>query len=73
MTHETNRAHRGQTIRGSGNEWSRMRLRANLSISDLARLSGIARTVVGLIDQGRLIPSPEEARKWTAATERDVA
>ncbi len=33
----------------------------NLSISELAARSGVARSVVGLIDQGRMIPGPKES------------
>lgn len=52
---------RGQSIRGSASEWAQRRLAANLSISELAALSGVPRSVVGLIDQGRMIPQPDEA------------
>jgi len=54
--------HAGHALRGSDNEWSKMRLHAGLSITALAQRSGLPRSVVGLIDQGRLVPSPEEAR-----------
>ncbi len=55
-------ARRGQAI-GTRNEtdWSRRRLAANLSITELAQRSGVARSLVGLIDQGRLVPTPDQA------------
>jgi ribosome-binding protein aMBF1 (putative translation factor) len=46
-----------------------MRVNAGLSISDLAKRSGLARSIVGLIDQGRLVPSPEEARAFIRGIE----
>lgn len=52
---------RGQNLRASDTEWSKLRVEQNLSISELAKLSGIARSVVGLIDQGRMIPGPRES------------
>jgi transcriptional regulator with XRE-family HTH domain len=52
---------RGQSLRASDTEWSRLRVSRNLSISELADRSGIARSVVGLIDQGRMIPGPRES------------
>lgn len=58
-TDNTNR--RGQKLRGSGTEWSRLRLARNLSVSELAKAAGIPRSVVGLIDQGRLMPGPKES------------
>ena len=59
---------------GSRNEtdWSRRRLRANLSITELSKRSGIARSLVGLIDQGRLVPTPDQAAAILRALE-DVA
>lgn len=65
--------YRGQTLRGSDNDWSRMRLAAGLSITELAKRSGLARSVVGLIDQGRLVPSPEEAMALARATQPETA
>ena len=67
MNEPTNPAHRGQTIRGSVNEWSQMRLDAKLSITDLAQRSGLPRSIVGLIDKGRFVPTPEQARKLMEA------
>jgi transcriptional regulator with XRE-family HTH domain len=58
---ETTGARRGQRLRGSDTEWSRLRIARNLSVSELATLSGIARSVVGLIDQGRMVPGPKES------------
>lgn len=52
---------RGQPIRGSDTEWSRLRIDRNLSITELAALSGVARSIVGLIDKGRVVPGPSEA------------
>lgn len=52
---------RGQALRGSSTAWAQRRLDAGLSISELAAASGVPRSTVGLIDQGRLIPSPDEA------------
>ena len=67
MEHMTNPAHRGQTIRGSANEWSQMRLNAGLSITDLALRAGIPRSIVGLIDKGRFVPTPDQARRLMEA------
>lgn len=55
-------SHGGHRLRGSDSEWSRLRLAQDLSITELAHQSGIARSIVGLIDQGRVVPKPEEAR-----------
>lgn len=52
---------RGQPLRASDTEWSKLRVARNLSITELAARSGIARSVVGLIDQGRMIPGPKES------------
>ena len=70
-------ARRGQSI-GTRNEtdWSRRRLAANLSITELAKRSNIARSLVGLIDQGRLLPTPNQASAILAvldAASEDVA
>ncbi len=59
---ETTDARRGQKLRGNATEWSRLRIAANLSVSELAARSGVARSLVGLIDQGRLPPSPQQAK-----------
>lgn len=50
-------------------DWSRRRLAANLSITELSKRSGIARSLVGLIDQGRLVPSPDQAKAILDAIE----
>ncbi|HUT77571.1 MAG TPA: helix-turn-helix transcriptional regulator [Polyangia bacterium] len=60
---------RGQAISGSNSEWARKRIAANLSITQLAALSGVPRSVVGLIDKGRMIPSPSEAAALLRALE----
>ena len=52
---------RGQKLRSSGTEWSKLRVERDLSVSELAKRSGVARSIVGLIDQGRLLPSPDQA------------
>lgn len=52
---------RGQRLRGGETEWSRLRVARNLSITELAAKTGLARSIVGLIDQGRLIPGPKES------------
>jgi transcriptional regulator with XRE-family HTH domain len=52
---------RGQKLRGSGTEWSKLRVARDLSVSELAAASGVPRSIVGLIDQGRLNPSPQQA------------
>lgn len=59
---ETIDPRRGQKLRGNATEWSRLRLAADLSVSELAERSGVARSLVGLIDQGRLTPSPQQAK-----------
>lgn len=56
----------GQKIRGSDTDWSRRRLAANLSIRELAALSGIPRTVLGYIDEGRMVPKPSEVASLDA-------
>lgn len=58
---ETKPERRGQKLRGSGTEWSNLRLARNLSVSELAALAKVPRSIVGLIDQGRLTPSPMQA------------
>ena len=52
---------RGQKLRGSGTEWSKLRIERNLSLQELHRLTGVPRSLLGLIDQGRLMPNPEQA------------
>lgn len=52
---------RGQSLRANATEWSQLRVTRNLSITELARASGIPRSVVGLIDQGRMVPGPKES------------
>ena len=52
---------RGQKLRASGTEWSQLRVARNLSITELAERAGLARSIVGLIDQGRMIPGPRES------------
>ncbi len=42
-------------------DWNRLRLRAGLSIRILSDRSGVNRYHVSLIDQGRLVPSPDES------------
>jgi transcriptional regulator with XRE-family HTH domain len=59
---ETADRRRGQKLRGNPTEWSQMRLAANLSVSELAERSGVARSLVGLIDQGRLMPTARQAK-----------
>ena len=61
MTEATNTQRRGQKLRGGETAWSRLRLSRNLSISELAEQAGLARSIVGLIDQGRMIPGPKES------------
>ncbi len=57
---------RGQKLRGNPTEWSQMRIAADLSVSELAERSGVARSLVGLIDQGRLMPTASQARALLA-------
>jgi len=52
---------RGQGISGSPTSWSQLRIARNLSITELAAASGVPRSVVGLIDKGRLVPTPTES------------
>lgn len=66
---QTGDPRRGHAIRGSDTTWSRRRLAAQMSISELAAASGLPRSVVGLIDQGRLIPKPSEESALTRALE----
>lgn len=58
---ETKPERRGQKLRGSGTEWSNLRLARNLSVSELAALAKVPRSVVGLIDQGKMVPTPAQA------------
>jgi transcriptional regulator with XRE-family HTH domain len=57
---------RGQSLRGHDTEWSQLRIARDLSVTELAELSGVARSIVGLIDQGRLTPGPDEAARLLA-------
>ncbi len=66
-------ARRGQPISGSQTEWSKRRVEANLSITELAKRSGVARSLVGLIDQGRLVPTPDQATAILAVLRGDTA
>ncbi len=56
-----------QPLQERAGEWNRLRVAAGLSIRDLAQASGLSRYTVSLIDQGRLIPSPQEAAAVLAA------
>ena len=61
MSEPTKTHRRGQRLRGGETEWSRLRVSRNLSITELAALTGLTRSVVGFIDQGRMIPGPKES------------
>lgn len=50
-----------RALTGADTEWSRRRIARGLTIKQLAALSNVPRSVVGLIDQGRMVPSPTEA------------
>ena len=50
-----------QRLRGNDTEWSRLRMARGLSLTELAELSGVPRSVVGLICSGRLSPGPGQA------------
>ncbi len=52
---------RGQSLRGNDTEWSRLRLERGLSLTELAKASGVPRSLVGLICSGRLSPGPGQA------------
>lgn len=58
---ETPNTRRGQKLRANDTSWSKLRVSRNLSITELAKAAGLARSVVGLIDQGRMIPGPRES------------
>ncbi len=68
---DTTDAHRGQKLRGNATEWSRLRMARNLSISQLAEAAGIPRSLVGLIDQGRLTPTIPQSKALLAVLEAD--
>lgn len=50
-----------------GSAWSARRVAAGLSIRRLAGLTGISRGDLSRIDQGRQIPTPEQAALLLAA------
>ena len=52
---------RGKALQGNDSEWSKLRLERGLSLTELARASGVPRSVVGLICSGRLVPGPGQA------------
>lgn len=52
---------RGQPLKGNDSEWSRLRLERGVSLTELAKASGVPRSVVGLICSGRMTPGPGEA------------
>ena len=52
-------------------EWARLRLGQNLSLGQLAERSGLPKSVVGLICQGRLMPRPDEAAALLRALKTD--
>jgi ribosome-binding protein aMBF1 (putative translation factor) len=58
---QTPNPHRGQQLKGNDTEWSRLRLERGMSLTELARASGLPRSIVGLICSGRLMPGPSEA------------
>ena len=64
---------RGQRLRGGETEWSRLRMARGLSITELAHLTGLTRSVVGFIDQGRMIPGPKESAALLRALGEDQA
>lgn len=54
-------ARRGQPLRGeAATDWGARRHARNLSLTELAHATGIPRSVVGLICQGRLVPTDEQ-------------
>ncbi len=44
------------------NAWARARRSAGVSMRDLERRSGVARSYISLLEQGRLTPTPAQAR-----------
>jgi transcriptional regulator with XRE-family HTH domain len=50
-----------------GSPWSARRVAAGLSIRRLSALSGISRADLSRIDQGRQIPTPDQAAKMLEA------
>lgn len=62
-----------RALTGADTEWSRMRVAKGLTIRQLSGLSGVPRSVVGLIDQGRMVPSPSEAAALLRVLGEDAA
>ena len=58
---QTPSRHPGHRLRGADTEWTRLRIARNLSLDALARESGVPKSLVGLICQGRISPKPAEA------------
>ena len=48
-------------------DWGRRRVEADLSIRDLADLTGINTGLLSMLERGRWLPTPDEAERITAA------
>lgn len=54
-------------LRVRDSEWSRQRVAADVSIRQLEAATGIHRTTLSMLERGRYLPTPEEARKIDTA------
>jgi predicted transcriptional regulator len=76
VTDDAQRRPTWNALTGADTEWSRRRRTAGLTISQLAERSGLSRSIVGLIDQGRLVPKLRETEallRALPAPEADAA
>lgn len=60
-----------------GHAWGNERVRLGLSIRELSKRSGVDKAILSMVENGRLIPSPEEYEAVTRvlrdATPREAA
>ena len=52
-----------RTLRQGPSDWSRRRVEADLSLRDLAELTGINAGLLSMLEQGRWIPDPDQSAK----------
>ena len=57
-------------LKTGGRLWGERRVRAGISLRQLARASGVGRGLLSLMESGRMVPTSEEYDKIVAALER---
>jgi len=60
-------------LRTGGNLWGEQRVRAGISLRQLAKESGVGRGFLSLMEQGRMMPTSEQYARIVKALERLAA